>query len=267
LAETAPEPPLYRATIEYDGADLLGFQIQAEGRTVQGEVERVLLRLIQQPVRVVGSGRTDAGVHAEGQVIAFRADWQHSLSEFHRALNALLPSDIAVHSLELAPTDFHPRFSALKRWYRYQVGQWSGHSPLRARYAWELGPDLDVEAMNRAAAHLVGSHDFGSFGQPPQGEITIRHVYCANWTSTFPYLYFDIIANAFLRRMVRNIVSTLVDVGRKNRHPDELGAMLERQDRASSAPPAPPQGLFLKAVIYPNDSNLPMKRQKQLEAI
>ncbi len=232
---------------------------------MQGEVERVLLRLIQQPTRVIGSGRTDAGVHAEGQVIAFRATWKHSLPDLHRALNALLPADIVVHSIDVAPPNFHPRFSALKRWYRYQVGLWSGHSPLRARYAWELGPDLDVDAMNQAAAHLVGSHDFGSFGQPPQGEITIRHVFQADWTSAFPYLYFDITANAFLRRMVRNIVGTLVDVGRNNRHPDELSAMLERQDRSLSAPPAPPQGLALKAVIYPNDSNLPIKRQKQLE--
>jgi len=188
LAETISEPPLHRAVIEYDGADLLGFQIQAEGRTVQGELERVLLRLTQRPVRVLGSGRTDAGVHAEGQVIAFRASWKHSLPDLHRALNALLPTEIAVRSIELAPPTFHPRFSALKRWYRYQVGLWSGHSPLRARYAWELGPDLDVEAMNTAASYLVGSHDFGSFGQPPQGEITIRHVFRATWTEKFPYL-------------------------------------------------------------------------------
>ena len=255
MSETASGPPLHRAIIEYDGADLLGFQIQAEGRTVQGELERVLLRLTQHPVRVVGSGRTDAGVHAAGQVIAFRASWKHSLSDLHRALNALLPADIAVPSIELAPPDFHPRFSALRRSYRYQVGLWPNHSPLRARYAWELGPDLDVDAMNKAASYLVGSHDFGSFGQPPQGEITIRHVFSAHWTSEFPYLYFDITANAFLRRMVRNIVGTLVAVGRHNRHPDELSAMLERQDRSLSASPAPPQGLILKAVIYPDNFN------------
>lgn len=253
MPETFAAPPSYRAIIEYDGSDLLGFQIQAEGRTVQGELERVLLRLTQQPVRVVGSGRTDAGVHAERQVIAFRASWKHSLSDLHRALNALLPTDIAVKTIELAPPTFHPRFSALRRWYRYQVGLWPGHSPLRSRYAWELGPDLDVDAMNEAAAYLVGSHDFGSFGRPPQGEITIRHVFQATWTQAFPHLYFDIIANAFLRRMVRNIVGTLVDVGRRSRQPDELGVMLKQPDRSSSAPPAPPQGLILKAVIYPED--------------
>ena len=257
MSEVTSRPPAHRAIIEYDGTDLLGFQIQAEGRTVQGELERVLLRLTQQPVRVVGSGRTDAGVHAEGQVISFRASWKHSLSDLHRALNALLPTAIAVRSVELAPPTFHPRFSALRRWYRYQVGLWPGHSPLRARYAWELGPDLDVDAMNKAATNLIGSHDFGSFGQPPQGEITIRHIFRATWTEEFPYLYFDITANAFLRRMVRNITSTLVDVGRHKRHPDELGAMLEQPDRSSSAPPAPPQGLILKAVTYPNDLNLP----------
>lgn len=266
MAETAPEPPLYCAIIEYDGTDLLGFQIQAEGRTVQGELEQVLLRLIQQPTRVVGAGRTDAGVHAEGQVIAFRALWKHGLPDLHRALNALLPPNIAVRFIELAPPDFHPRFSALKRSYRYQVGQWPDHSPLRTRYAWELGPDLDVEAMNEAANHLVGSHDFGSFGQPPQGEITIRHVFSANWTDHFPYLYFDITANAFLRRMVRNIVGTLVDVGRHNRHPDEIKVMLERQDRSLSAPPAPPQGLILKAVIYPEGMQLAHQEAKAIRS-
>ncbi|HEY52869.1 MAG TPA: tRNA pseudouridine(38-40) synthase TruA [Caldilineae bacterium] len=253
MPETNADLPLHRAIIEYDGSDLLGFQIQAEGRTVQGELERVLLRLTQNPVRVIGAGRTDAGVHAEGQVIAFRASWRHSLAELQRALNALLPADIAVQTIELAPPTFHPRFSASKRWYRYQVGLWPGHSPLRSRYAWELGPDLDVDAMNEAAAHLIGSHDFGSFGQPPQGEITIRHVFQATWTQEPPHLYFDITANAFLRRMVRNIVGTLVEVGRRSRQPDELEVMLQQPDRSLSASPAPPQGLILKAVIYPED--------------
>lgn len=275
---TAPQT-YYRAVIEYDGTGFLGFQIQASGRTVQGEVEQTLFRLTQQAVRVVGAGRTDAGVHAAGQVIAFRADWNHSLADLYRALNALLPADIAVLSLDLAPTEFHPRFSASERWYRYQVGQWSGHSPLRARYAWELGPKIDIDAMNLAAAHLVGAHDFATFGQPTQDEAvrpsasdnvdstersrrspnsTIRLVTEAKWSQQSPYLFFDIRASAFLRHMVRTIVATLVQVGLGRMTPPSLAELLARRDRALAAPPAPPHGLILMTVKYPRSLEFPI---------
>ncbi|NOX60375.1 MAG: tRNA pseudouridine(38-40) synthase TruA [Chloroflexi bacterium] len=244
------EALLYRAVVEYDGTDFLGFQIQAQGRTVQGVLEEALLRLTQRPVRVVGSGRTDAGVHAWGQVVAFRTAWPHSLSRLHRGLNAVLPDDIAIRTLEPAPSGFHPRFSADERWYRYQIGLWSGHSPLRARYAWEIGPDLDVEAMNRAATELVGTHDFATFGRAPQGENTVRTVTQAVWSKETPYLYFDIRANAFLQRMVRNLVATLVWVGQGKCSPERFRTLLRSRDRSRSAPPAPPQGLFLMAVEY-----------------
>ena len=254
--ETTATGTLYRAVIEYDGSDLLGFQIQANGPTVQGELERILHLVTQQSVRVVGSGRTDAGVHALGQVVAFRAQWRHSPSDLHRALNALSPAWLSIHQLDIAPDGFHPRFSAIERWYRYQVGQWSGHAPLRARYAWQLGPALDVGAMNQAAAHLPGAHDFASFGQPPQGENTVRTVTAARWHPDPPYLYFDIRANAFLRQMVRSIVGTLISVGRGQRSPDEFADILTSRQRALAAPPAPPQGLILMAVTYPTDSDI-----------
>ncbi|NUQ37259.1 MAG: tRNA pseudouridine(38-40) synthase TruA [Caldilineales bacterium] len=247
-----PPAPLYCAVIEYDGSDFLGFQAQAQGRTVQGELEAALARLTQSPTRVIGAGRTDAGVHALGQVIAFRSEWRHSLSDLHRGLNALLPPDISAHTVALAPPHFHPRFSALARWYRYQIGIWPGHSPLKARYAWEVGPQLDLTTMNQAAAHLIGSHDFAAFGQPPQGEITIRHVSEAAWRAAGEYLLCDLRANAFLRHMVRNIVATLVWVGQGRLAPDDVAAILAQRRRAASAPPAPPQGLILMAVTYPD---------------
>lgn len=248
----------FRAVIEYDGSDFLGFQYQASGRTVQGEIEQALFRLTQQRLRVTGSGRTDAGVHAAGQVIAFHAEWKHALADLHRGLNALLPPDIAVLSLAPAPADFHPRFSAIERWYRYQVGMWPGHSPLRARYAWELGPDLDILAMNTAADHLVGLHDFATFGQPTQRNplsrgSTFRIVTEARWQPRPPFLFFDIRANGFLRHMVRTIVGALAEVGRKRLNPDAFADKLERCDRSLAAPPAPPQGLILMAVSYPAD--------------
>ncbi len=252
--------PHFRAVIEYDGTDFLGFQFQASGRTVQGEIEQTLLRLTQQSTRVVGAGRTDAGVHAFGQVISFRSVWKHPPSDLRRALNALLPIDIAVRFLDLAPADFHPRFSATERWYRYQVGQWSIHSPLRTRYAWELPPAVDLEAMNRAAAHLIGSHDFAAFGQPPQDDptaSTIRLVNEARWWHQTPYLFFDIRANAFLRRMVRIIVGTLVQVGLGRMVPTQVADMLASRDRSLVAQPAPPQGLILMSVTYPGSLEFP----------
>ncbi|MCO6452850.1 MAG: tRNA pseudouridine(38-40) synthase TruA [Caldilineales bacterium] len=253
MTEPERQKPLYRAVIEYDGSDFLGFQIQAEGRTVQGELEQALHRLCQQEVRVAGSGRTDAGVHASGQVIAFRVDWMHPIGDLHRGLNALLPTDLSVSTLDLAPANFHPRFSAVARWYRYQIGQWPGHSPLRSRYAWELDPDLNVAAMAAAGERLIGTHNFAAFGQPPQGENTVRQVINVRWHSQPPYLLFDIIANAFLRRMVRTLVATLVWVGQGRITVADFEALLKSRDRSLAAPPAPPQGLCLMAVTYPPD--------------
>ncbi len=254
--EVLTSGPLYRAIVEYDGTELLGFQIQSQGRTVQGEIENVLQRLTANPVRVTGAGRTDAGVHASGQVIAFRAPWKHSLADLHRAVNALLPEDISFRFLDIAPDRFHPRFSAVKRCYRYQIGQWPGHSPLRARYAWELGPDLDVTAMQRAANALIGSHDFATFGQPPQGEITIREIFSAILRPQPPYLYFDLCANAFLRRMVRTITTALVQVGQRKRPPEDISTLITARDRSLAPPPAPAKGLILARVFYPADDEL-----------
>jgi tRNA pseudouridine38-40 synthase len=247
---------LYRAVVEYDGTDLLGFQIQRQGRTVQGEIEAVLHRLMQAPVRVTGAGRTDAGVHASGQVVAFRAPWKHTTADLFRAINALLPADIAFRSLDLAPPGFHPRFSARKRCYRYQIGLWSGHSPLRCRFAWEVGPGLDIEAMRRAAAHFIGVHDFATFGQPPQGEVTVREMFAIEITHAQPWLYIDLCANAFLRRMVRTLVATLVQIGQGQRPEEDAKHLLEVRDRAQAPPPAPAQGLILTQVIYPPDTEI-----------
>ncbi len=243
----------YRAVVEYDGTALLGFQIQSQGRTVQGEIENVLQQLTGRPVRVTGAGRTDAGVHASGQVIAFRAPWKHSPADLFRAVNALLPQDIAFRSLQTAPAGFHPRFSAVKRCYRYQIGLWPGHSPLRSRYVWELGPNLDIQAMQRAAGALLGSHDFATFGQPPQGEITIRRIFSADWRSDPPYLFFDLCANAFLRRMVRTITAALIRVGQGQRPPEDISALIAAKDRSMAPPPAPAKGLILTKVFYAED--------------
>jgi tRNA pseudouridine38-40 synthase len=241
----------YRAIIEYDGTDFLGFQIQAKGRTVQGEIEKSLQRVTQAVIRIDGAGRTDTGVHAIGQVIAFNATWKHPLVELHRALNATLPDDIVVSDLKIVDLPFHPRFSALSRSYSYTIVNQPWVSVLGRRYAYHVGKPLDVMAMNEASQYLIGSHDFASFGKPPYGENTIRQVKQAGWSTSGNLLVFEITANAFLYRMVRTIVGTLVQVGLGQLAVNEIKPILEARDLTRSAPPAPAHGLCLVRVTYP----------------
>ncbi len=238
------------AVVEYDGTDYLGFQIQAQGRTVQGEIERALAAVTQEEVRVVGAGRTDAGVHAQGQVIAFSTAWRHPTEELQRALNAVLPADIAVRELRPVAESFHPRFDAVSREYRYVVLNQPLRSPLARRFAYHFPWPLDVAAMNEAAGTLVGSHDFASFGRAPQGDNTVREVYCAQWTPEEPFVYFDIVANAFLYRMVRSLVGTLLLVGTGELSPDGFEEILRSADRDRAGQVAPAHGLCLIKVNY-----------------
>lgn len=247
----------YQAKVEYDGTDFSGFQIQARGRTVQGELEKAIERITQKQVRVLGAGRTDAGVHALGQVIAFDVFWRHTDQELHRALNAVLPGDIALSHLTASYPAFHPRFDALWRQYRYTILNRPIRSPLWERNAYHVTQPLDVEAMRGASQSLVGSHDFAAFGKPTQGVSTVRNVMRADWFVEHPrdtiqgkFLVFEIRANAFLYRMVRNVVGTLVRVGLGALSPDEVVALLETKDRAAAGPPAPPCGLCLVKVEY-----------------
>lgn len=238
------------AVIEYDGTDYLGFQWQAKGRTIQGEVERALAEVTRTETRVVGAGRTDAGVHAVGQVISFVPRWKHSLPELQRAMNALLPGDIAVRQVAWVADDFHPRFSAVSREYRYTILNQPFRSPLARRFAYHYPRPLDVEVMARAAKCLVGSHDFAAFGRPPQGDNTVRRVYRAGCTRQEQFIHFDIVANAFLYRMVRNIVGTLLLVGVGDLSPEEFEEILRAKDRRKAGPTAPAHGLCLMRVNY-----------------
>lgn len=239
-----------RAVVAYDGTDYQGFQRQADGPTVQGVLEEALGQITQTPTTVLAAGRTDAGVHAEGQVIAFDTAWRHPLTDLGRALNAVLPLDVAVRGLELAAPDFHPRYAAKSRHYRYTVYNASTRSPLIQRTSWHVVEALDLKAMNRAVEHLVGEHDFASFGTPPQGTITIRQVLRAAWRKDPPCLFFDIEANAFLYRMVRSIVGTLLQVGRGKLIPERVGELLAMQDRRCVKYLAPARGLCLMQVRF-----------------
>ncbi len=242
----------YRAILEYDGADFLGFQRQAVGRTVQGEVETALVRLGWPGRTIWGAGRTDAGVHASGQVIAFDFDWRHGAEALGRALNANLPFDVAAHDLAACETSFHPRYSARARRYRYTFYNQPERSPLARRFAWQVWPALDVAGLQAASAGLLGRHDFASFGtDPDEGANTVRTVSRAEW-SVAPggWLYFEIEAEAFLQRMVRSLVGALRRVGAGELAPDGLAALLAARDRSLCPPVAPPQGLCLVAVVY-----------------
>lgn len=244
--------PRYRARLEYDGTDFLGFQRQAVGRTVQGEVEAALGRLGWTGRTIWGAGRTDTGVHASGQVIAFEHEWAHGDAALLRALNANMPHDVAVHELAACEASFHPRYSARGRRYRYTFYNRPGRSPLAARYAWQVWPELDLGALEAASRNLLGQHDFASFGtDPDEGTNTVRTVSRAEWSAApCGWLHFEIEAEAFLQRMVRSVAGALRKVGAGELSPAGLAALLAAQDRSQCPPPAPPQGLCLVEVLY-----------------
>ena len=245
--------PRYRSLLEYDGTDFLGFQRQAAGRTVQGEVEAALRRIGWPGPTLWGAGRTDTGVHASGQVIAFNFEaWQHGPAALGRALNANLPNDVAVHAVAACDPRFHPRYSARGRRYRYTFYNQPGRAPLARRYAWQVWPPPDLAALEAASASLLGQHDFASFGTDPDGGAnTVRTVSRAAWAAApGGWLHFEIEAEAFLQHMVRALVGALRRVGLGTLTPDDFAALLAARDRARCPPPAPPQGLCLVEVLY-----------------
>jgi tRNA pseudouridine38-40 synthase len=241
----------YRAQVEYDGKNYCGFQRQKNGfSTIQGELERVLTNLAQSPVLVTGAGRTDSGVHALGQVISFTIEWRHAAGALQRAMNANLPQDIAVKQLEETADSFHPRFDARRRRYLYRVYNEPFRSPIYRDRSWHVTRRLDLDEMNTAAAFLIGQKDFATFGLPPQGESTVREVFTAEWHEEAPFLVFHIEANAFLYRMVRSLVGSLVAVGTGFWSTDKFNAAFQERDRNRSAAVAPPQGLYLASIVY-----------------
>ncbi len=241
-----------RAVVSYDGTDYLGFQRQAQGPTVQEALETALEVVTGKRTVVLAAGRTDAGVHAMGQVIAFDTEWSHPLDALQRALNGVLPGDVAVQEVDQVEQAFHPRFAARNRHYRYTVYNWPVRSPLVRRTSLHVPRPLDLGAMQEAAHLLVGEHDMAAFGRAPDGGSTVRRVSRAEWSGEPPWLFFDIEANAFLYRMVRSLVGTMLQVGKGRVGVKEFGEILASRDRSRAGPTAPPQGLCLMAVEYEN---------------
>jgi tRNA pseudouridine38-40 synthase len=234
--------------VAYDGTDYAGFQIQTNARTIQGELERALSTVCDEAVRVTGAGRTDAGVHASGQVIDFRTASALDGATIGRGVNALLPEDIAVSALEPAAEDFHARFRATGRTYEYRIRHAPERDPLERRRELHLAGHLDVAAMRDASARLVGRRDFSSFAADPRGGV--RSVRRAEWCEEGERLRFEITADAFLRGMVRAIVGTLLWVGRGKIDAVAFDKIVAASDRGAAGPSAPANGLCLIAVEY-----------------
>jgi tRNA pseudouridine38-40 synthase len=259
MAQAARPPVRYRAVVAYDGTRYNGFQRQAgDTPTIQGRLETALERVTRHPVPITGAGRTDSGVHATGQVIAFEAVWRHRIHDLWRAINANLPDDIALQSLDEAEADFHPRLDAHSRMYEYTLYVAPVRQPLLNNLAWYVPTHhpFDAAAIQRAAGMLVGTHDFATFGQPPQGENTIRTVLRSEFESVpgawpeVEMFRYTIEANAFLYRMVRRIVGTLVRAGTGQLSVAAFEDTFRSRDSNWVEQTAPARGLCLVDVTY-----------------
>ena len=238
-----------RATVEYDGAAFQGFQRQRGVRTVQGALESALQASTGETTSVAGAGRTDSGVHALGQVIAFRTVTWLDDATLLKALNAHLPADVAIRELATAAPGFDPRRDAVARIYEYRIEQRPVRPVLDRHRAWHLAQTLDLANMRAAAAQLVGCHDFDAFTAGPQAG-TQREVYAIEVWRESSTIFIRIAANAFLYRMVRRIAATLVRAGRGEIDAADVAALLEPAPRSEVRGTAPPHGLTLLRVKY-----------------
>ena len=251
--------PNHRADLEYDGTDFHGWQVQPGKRTVQGELVRALAVLCREEVRVVGAGRTDSGVHALGQVANFRIESAPELARLRRGLDGLLPPDMRVRRLQVAPDDFSARASAEWRSYRYQM--LLEPSPVLRRFYHVVPSGLEPEAMQEAVRGLLGLHDFTAFARSGHaGETALCNVSEARLTPVGERLFFEITANRFLHNMVRRLAGALVEVGRGRRPPAALAEALKSGDRSQGGPCLPACGLFLVSVRYPGEASIPAAR-------
>ncbi|MBU1172572.1 MAG: tRNA pseudouridine(38-40) synthase TruA [Proteobacteria bacterium] len=241
----------FKLTIEYDGSAFHGWQIQPGLPTIQNEIQRILKTMTQEEIKIYGSGRTDAGVHALAQVAHFSCDTRISAERFRIALNLMLPPGIVIKDCQKVDASFHARYSVKKKTYRYSIFNSATPRSIGRNYFWFIPKPLDIQAMQAAANHLVGEMDYKSFeGTGSPRTSTVRHIDRADFQTKDNWVIFEISANGFLKFMVRNIVGTLVDVGLGKLTPDEFRAIIQSKDRTKAGATAPPQGLFLVKVDY-----------------
>lgn len=242
-----------KITLAYEGTAYAGWQVQpgSHGPTIQGKVEEALAFLTGEKIRVVAAGRTDAGVHARGQVISFTTHSRIPVERWPWALNSVLPEDIvALEAVEVGP-DFHARFSAKSKTYRYTIDNGIFPDVFKRKFAWHVRYPLDLQAMEKAALYLVGRHDFRSFaaaGRPVKN--FEREVKDVCWLKEGPFIHFEITADGFLYNMVRIIVGTLVEIGLGRRRPEDMEVILAGRKRSLAGPTAPAHGLCLMRVDY-----------------
>jgi tRNA pseudouridine38-40 synthase len=245
--------PNFRLTLEYDGTNFEGWQVQSGShRTVQGELGTAIARVTGQRVRTIGASRTDAGVHAEGQVVSAVIATELTPEVLQRALNGTLPADAAVVETELAPDDFHARYAARAKFYRYQVWNRPTRSPLRAARFLSVARHLDVAAMSKAAEAFVGRHDFAALqGAGSEVDCSVRTLARLQIEADSEgAIAFSVEGDSFLRHMVRNLVGTLLEVGSGRRPIESMGELLAGGDRRRAGPTAPAHGLTLVRVLY-----------------
>jgi tRNA pseudouridine38-40 synthase len=241
----------FRLTIAYDGTAYHGWQVQPNGLTIQEVLQRELGRMTGEAIVVHGSGRTDAGVHAWGQVAHFHTASRLGPAEFFPGLNALLPDDIVCRRIAAVPPDFHARKHARRKTYCYCIDNHRPHHPLAARYAWNVRRPLDLAAMRRAADFLVGEHDFASFKAADGGTVTsTRRIFGLRIWRRGRYVLLLVTADGFLKNMVRVIAGTLVECGLGKRFPEDFPAIIAARDRAAAGITAPAKGLILRTVHY-----------------
>jgi tRNA pseudouridine38-40 synthase len=242
---------ILKLTLAYDGTRFVGWQRQAAGESIQGLLETVLARIEGGPVTVHGAGRTDAGVHALGQVASVSVTCAHDVATLARAMNAELPEDIRVVDLTEAATGFHARFSARSKTYRYRIRNTPVADPFDRAYVWHLPAPLDADAMRQAASMVAGTHDFAAFqstGGAPSS--TVRTMHRSELTLSGSVLTYEVAGDGFLRHMVRAMVGTLVEVGRGRRAASTMLDVIASGRRADAGITAPARGLFLVRVDY-----------------
>lgn len=244
-----------KLTIEYDGTDFHGWQRQPGARTVEGVIEDALAGLVPGGVPIQGASRTDQGVHALGQVASARVRSPIPTARFARALNGRLPPDVRVRELEEAPADFNARFSAVAKHYRYWIDRRDLPGVFTSRHALQVSGPLDLGAMNQAAVHLAGEHDFAAYQCASEGppRLCVRTVHAVHVArdATGDFLAVDVAGRSFLYKMVRTMVGTLIDVGRGKRTIAQVLESLRSHSRSAAGPTVPPHGLFLVSVSYP----------------
>jgi tRNA pseudouridine38-40 synthase len=244
--------PVVKLLLAYDGTRYVGWQVQPNGPSIQAEVERALATLHGGPRRATAAGRTDAGVHAAGQVVSFEEERPLPLRAYVQGMNAILPGDVAVREAALAPDGFDARRSARGKRYRYRIENGPTRDPLSSRFSWQVFRPLDVAALREAAAHLLGRHDFSAFrASDCASRHAVREVRrLAVEGSSGGRIDLVVEATAFVKHMVRNLAGTLAEVGLGRREAASIPGLLASGDRTRAGPTAPPQGLCLEAVFY-----------------